>query len=222
MMRKALSSATLCIGIFLVAVVAAAIPGYGQDDGENEGSFIFRNKTVALSTFFVEIAPSTYISYINGGVSGWNTFSGGFILNNRFYLSAFLISSPTVSDTVYEGSKVYISYRQAGFKLGYLHRTDRMVFWRANLAVGIGGGYRLTEDNSLLGSIFGAWTYKAKVFSLEPTLGVGLNLLPWWRLYVDLGYRFMGPSDSVVKFADEDSITLTISIGFGNFRYKQP
>jgi len=221
-MKKVSPQLTVCLSVILLLCISAAIPGYGQDEKGDEGRFIFRNKSVQLSTFYLEIAPSTYMSSVADKIQGFTNLSGGFILNNRFYLSGFLILSPTVSDIMYEGEQVYLSYSQAGFKLGYMHRTDRMVFWRANLAVGLGGGYRATDDNSFLGGIFGSWTYKASVFSLEPSLGVGFNLLPWWRLYIDLGYRIMGPNDAVVDIADDNSITLMISFGFGNFRYKQP
>jgi hypothetical protein len=212
----------VCAALLFAVILAAVVPVYGQDDGGNEGRFIFRNSTVALSTFFAEIAPSTYISSVDGSATGWTNISGGFILNNRFSISLFVALSRTAKEFLYEGEQVFLTYRQTGLKFGYLHRTDRMLFWRANLAVGLGGGYQITEDNSLLGSIFGSWTYRATVFSLEPSLGVGFNLLPWWRLYVDLGYRFMGPNDAVVPIADDDTITLMISFGFGNFKYRQP
>ena len=198
-------SAQLALGIFIIMLIyiSAALPGYGQDETDDGGRFIFQNNTVQLSTFYLEIAPGTYLSSIDGEVQGFTNLSGGFILNNRFYLSAFLILSPTIEEKEYADETVYTSYRQAGFKLGYMHRTDRMVFWRASLAVGLAGGFRLTDDNSFLGSIFGAWTYRASVFTLEPSVGVGFNLLPWWRLYVDLGYRIMGPNDAVVEIADD-------------------
>jgi hypothetical protein len=202
--------------------MCAAIPAFGQDEGNDDGRFIFRNQRVQLSTFYFEIAPKTYLSSFENETVGFTNLSGGFILNNRFYLSAFMVLSPTITDTVYENELVYISFRQAGFKLGYMHRTDRMVFWRANLSVGLSGGFQLTDDNGFFSWIFGSWTYRANVFTLEPSLGVGFNLLPWWRLHVDLGYRIMGPSDAVIDIADDNGITLMISFGFGNFRYKQP
>ena len=221
-MKKASAQLTLCLSVILLLCISAAIPGYGQDEEGDEGRFIFRNKSVQLSTFYFEIAPATYISSIADKMRGFTNLSVGFILNNRFYLSGFLILSPTIKNTEYLEEPVYVSYRQAGIKLGYMHRTDRMLFWRANLAVGLGGGYRLSDNNSLLGGLFGSWDYRASVFSLEPSLGLGFNLLPWWRLYVDLGYRIMGPNNLVVDIVDGNSITLMISFGFGNFRYKQP
>ena len=225
-MKKASSQLTLCLSVILLLCISTAIPGYGQDEEDDEGRFIFRNNTVQLSTFYFEIAPFTYISSVADEIRGFNNLSAGFILNNRFYLSAFVILSPTITDmpyvTVTEQLKVYVSYRQVGIKLGYMHRTDRMVFWRANLAVGLGGGFRLTDSNSFVDRLFGSWEYMATAYTLEPSFGAGFNLLPWWRLYVDLGYRFMGPNDFVVSIAGDDSITLMISFGFGNFQYKQP
>lgn len=205
----------------MLICISTTIPAFGQDEVDAEGKFIFRNNKVQLSTFYFELAPATYLSSISGDIQGFTNLLGGFILNNRYYISVFLTLSNMIEEIEYENEQLFVSYQQAGFKLGYMHRTDRMMFWRVSLAAGLAGGFRLKEDNSLLNTSFGSWVYRASVLTLESILGVGFNLLPWWRLYVDLGYRFMGPSDLVIDIADDNTITLMISFGFGNFRYKQ-
>jgi hypothetical protein len=213
----------IIVFIFTLTILIVSRPGAGWAD---EGKYLFRNDKVNLSTFYAEIAPGTYISYVGDGVQGWANLSGGFILNNRYYLAGFLELSSTFSDFSTDAKSdadeeiIYATFRHAGFKLGYMHRTDRMVFWRTGLAVGLAGGYKLTNSNSLLGAIFGSWTYKARVFTLEPSFGVGFNMLTWWRLYVDLGYRIMGFSDSKIDISAGSGITLMVSLGFGNFRYR--
>jgi hypothetical protein len=128
----------------------AAVPVNGHAKGEIDYRYLFKNDSVNLSTFFLEISPSTYLSMIDDEAQGWTNLLGGFILNDNFYFSIFLTLSPTVTKVVFENEEVYATFRHAGIKLGYMHRTDRMIFWRTNLAVGLGGGYTLTHENSIL------------------------------------------------------------------------
>jgi hypothetical protein len=199
--------------------IAAAVPVHGRNQGEADGKYIFRNDSVNLTTFYIDISPYTYVSTVDGNVQGWTNLTGGFILNNKFYLSIFLTFSPAVTKVVFEGQEVYATFLQEGIKLGYMHRTDRMLFWRTNLAVGLGGGYTLAAANSVVGGLFDNWLYRASMYSIEPSVGLGFNMLPWWRLYVDLGYRFMGPSDENIGVSD-DSATVNISLGFGKYHGK--
>jgi hypothetical protein len=96
-----------------------------------------------------------------------------------------------------------------------------MAFWRANLAVGPGGGYASTNATSLVEGRFESYLYRVSMYSVEPSVGLGFNLLGWWwRLYVDLGYRYMGPTDDLIKVND-DSVTVNMSFGFGRYRDKE-
>jgi len=52
---------------------------------------------------------------------------------------------------------------------------------------------------------------------LEPDVGVGINLLPWWRAHIDLGYRLVSVDERIVKSADADSFTFSLGFSFGRF-----
>ena len=62
--------------------------------------------------------------------------------------------------------------------------------------------------------------YKEKLFTLDPSVGVAINLLKWWRVNFDLGYRWISTDPRIIKSADADSFTYTLSFGFGNFSLK--
>ena len=55
----------------------------------DDKNFLFRSEKVQLSTFFVEIAPGTNFSSLNGQVSSTSVISAGFILNEKFSISFF-------------------------------------------------------------------------------------------------------------------------------------
>lgn len=47
--------------------------------------------------------------------------------------------------------------------------------------------------------------------------GIILNLLPWWRLHIDTGYRLINVDPRVISSADADSFTFKLSFSFGKF-----
>jgi hypothetical protein len=67
------------------------------------------------------------------------------------------------------GEELFVQFRHGGLKFGYMHRTDRMVFRRANPAAGLGGGHASTNKGSLVGGIFESGSYLAALYSAEPT-----------------------------------------------------
>jgi hypothetical protein len=220
MKRNIASWISIVLAATLFPFIATAAPGSWRDQKEEDVRYLLKNSKVTLTSFYIEISPSTYLSYVDDDMQGWTNLSGGFILNHNFYFSVFLTLAPTVTEVLWTSEEVYATFRHAGLKFGYMHRTDRMVFWRANLAVGLGGGYTLSNDTSVLGGLFESWLYRAAMYSVEPSVGVGFNLLKWWRLYVDLGYRYLGPTDDVIDVND-DSVTVNISFGFGKYRYEE-
>ena len=111
---------------------------------------------------------------------------------------------------------VYVNFRHSGLHFSYMHRADRMLFWRAGLQAGFLGGMSLSENKSFMG-LFNNQIYNEPVISLAPSVGLGVNLLSWWRVHADAGYRFMGVDERIMKAADSDSFFFSLSFGFGNF-----
>ena len=209
---------------------------------ESEGRFLFRDSKVKLSTFYAEINPSTSFSVLNDQLVSISEFSGGFILNNKFYLAFFTTGSPKINttpipepgtddyqdwiDAGVEVDKIssnaeflYVKYKHSGLRFGYMHKTNKTVFWRAGFQFGFTGGLNMTEDQTFLG-LFDNLVFESNIMTFEPHFGVGFNFLPWWRAHLDLGYRLMSVDSRIFDATETDSFTLKLGFAFGNFKYK--
>lgn len=225
--------------ILLIAVVFLNSTIICNAQDEPEKKFIFRSNKVQLSTFFVTISPMTDFAKLNGEMVNVGVFSGGFILNDKFSISFFSSTAPKVNrmpipefgsdkydEWVEAGVKlyklpssqelVYVDFRHSGLKFDYLHKTNRMLFWKAGLSFGFLGGLTLSENQTFLG-LFNNVIYKESVISLEPEFGMGVNLLSWWRIYLDAGYRLIGADTRIMSAADTDSFTFSLTFAFGGF-----
>ena len=123
--------------------------------------------------------------------------SGGFILNEKFAIAYFSATSPKVnliavppsgseeySDWLEAGVElnkiststefVYVNYRHSGLRFDYLHRTGRMIFWRAGVSAGFLGGLTLSENQTFLG-LFNNTIYDEPELSISPGFGIGVN-----------------------------------------------
>ena len=71
--------------LFILMLIALFIgTSFSQD---SDGKYLFRDSKVKLSTFYVEIDPSTSFSSLNGQMVNITELAAGFILNNKFYFS---------------------------------------------------------------------------------------------------------------------------------------
>ena len=229
----------LKITVLFLLVAMTSLTSYSQ---ESEGNFLFRDSKVKLSTFYVELNPSTSFSSLNGQMVNITEFSAGFILNNRFYFSYFMTGSPKINtveipepfsedwlnwmDAGVELEKVSsdaeflrVKFKHSGLRFGYMHNTHKTVFWRAGFIFGFTGGLNMTEDQTFLG-LFDNLVWETKIITLEPHIGGGVNLLPWWRVNLDLGYRLMNVDKKVLSATDTDSFTFKLGFAFGNFKQK--
>ena len=204
-----------------------------------EKKAVFNSEKVKLSNFYFEIAPSTNFAKLNGQMANITVISGGFILNDKFSISFFSANSPKVnllavppsgsaeySDWVEAGVEldkissstefVHVNFKHSGLRFDYLHRTDRMLFWRAGLSAGFLGGLTLSENQTFLG-LFNNTIYDESVISLSPEVGLGVNLLSWWRVHADFGYRFLTADQRIMSASDSDSFFFSLSFAFGRF-----
>ena len=225
------------ITLLLIALTANVALSQNSD-----GKYLFRDSPVKLTTFYAEVIPGTSFSFMNGQLVSVMELSGGFILNNQFYFSYFMTGSSKVNtveipepfsddwlkwvdagvklDEVSSSAEfLFAKFKHSGLKFGYMHNTHNTVFWRAGLQFGFSGGFNMTEDQTFLG-LFDNLVWESKILTLEPNIGGGVNLLPWWRINLDLGYRLMKLDKEVLEPTDTDSFTVQLGFAFGNFRNK--
>jgi hypothetical protein len=232
----------ITIGLSLVLFIGMIFPQYLHAQAEQNTSFLFRDSKYKLSTFYAEVNPGTSFSSLNNQSVSVFEVTGGFILNNSIYFGFFTAGSPKINKVQVpeQGSEKYnewleagvklnslssstellfVNFRHAGLEGGYMHKTYKPVFWKAGLQFGFSGGLNMSESQSFLG-LFDNMVFKTKIITLEPNVGLGINLLEWWRIHVDAGYRFMSVDERILDATETDSFTLKLGFVFGNFRYK--
>jgi len=126
--------------------------------------------------------------------------SGGFILNDKFSIAFFSANSPKVNLLAIppRSSGEYSDWVEAGLSAGFLV------------------GLTQSENQTFLGQ-FNNTIYDESVISLSPELGLGINLLSWWRIHTDFGYRFIAADKRIMSAADSDSFFASLSFAFGRF-----
>lgn len=94
-----------------------------------------------------------------------------------------------------------IDFRYSGLHLGYAFRADKLVHPKAALLV---GGGRVDVENE----------DEDRVFVLQPTAGIEVNVFKWWHIDVLGGYRIVTGTDTN-GLSDKD-----ISAPFGEIKLR--
>lgn len=206
---------------------------------ENDGRFLLRDSKAKITTFYAEVSPVYSSSLMDNNIS-LIEIAGGLIINQKFTIAYFTTTGKPIENAAVpmEGTDeyqkwvdagvevdklnsntefVYARFKHSGINLGYLHKTQNTVFWRTVLHFGFTGGFNLSEGNNFLG-VFDNVIYEAKIITVEPSLGLGINLLPWWRLHLDAGYRIINIDNRIIEPKKVDSFTMKFGFAFGNFR----
>ena len=76
-------------------LLAVCMSMFSQENPEKK--VLFRSEKLTLSNFFVQIAPGTNFSQLNGQMANVGILSGGFILNDKFAISFFSANSPKLN-----------------------------------------------------------------------------------------------------------------------------
>lgn len=213
----------------------------GAIENDQENKFLFRSDKLNLSTFYFELSPVS-LSKMNGQAENTSYISGGFILNRKFSFGVFSESSPKLSkigvpkegtmkyqDWLEAGvemdkldpdvDSIFITFMQSGLNFSYLHNTNNVVFWRAGMKLGLMGGIRLAESQTFLG-LFDNPVYKTNLLTITPEIGAGINLLKWWRVHIDVGYRLVitsGINSNVDIGENFNSMAFRFGFSFGGF-----
>ncbi len=230
--------------ILLILTFIIKTNSHAQEDttGNNqENKFLFRSDKLDLSTFYFELSPVS-LSKMNGQLENTSFLSGGFILNQKFVFGIYSESSPKLQkievpmegtskyqdwldagvemDKLLSGTdSIFVTYFQSGLNFRYLHKPNNVVFWNTGVKLGLLGGVRLAEDQTFLG-IFDNPVYKTNLVTITPEIGAGINLLKWWRVYADAGYRLLITNKSnnkVIVNENYNSMTFRFGFVFGNF-----
>lgn len=165
--------------------------------------------------------------------------TAGLIINRKFYLGYFITGSNNINvvavpeygtqeyeDWIEAGVElnnlnsstefVYANFKHSGLSFGYIHNSEGFVSYKASAMFGFIGGFQLSETKSFMG-MFDNVIFKNSVITIEPNVGIIFNLLPWWRMHMDLGYRVINIDERILSSANADSFTFKLSFAFGKF-----
>jgi hypothetical protein len=195
---------------------------------------------VEFSTFYGEIAPSTAFSTINKTLGKVLMSEFGIHLNRKFTLGFYMARSPNTNliNVPAQGSSQYpewldagieldqlptgatqafVYFSHTGINLAYMHKTERVLFWRAGFRLG-SGKLQLTAEKRQLFNFLNTSIFEKKVLNINPEVGIGVNLRSWWRLHFDFGYQFVFDStETNIDLGDFDGSTFKLGFAFGNF-----
>ena len=193
-----------------------------------------------FSTFYGEIAPSTAFATLNNSIGKVLMSEFGIHLNRKFSIGFYMarsnktnvINVPAPSDPDYQewidagveldqlptgSTQAFAYFSHSGINLAYMHKTDRILFWRAGFRFG-SGKLKLTAEKKQLFDFFNVSVFEKKVLNINPEVGIGVNLRSWWRLHLDVGYHFVLDGSTTVIDTDKfDGSTFKLGFAFGNF-----
>lgn len=226
--------------IFILAFFAFTIKSFGQDSTYKNRHFLLDNSKVKVNTFYASIAPVTSWSSANNQAYNTMQLEGGLIINRKFQIGFYHIGSPNknkvevpefgteeyqqwvdagvkVQTLDSETEFVYSYLSHAGFSFKYLHDSEKTFFPTGGVKLGILGGLKLAEKNTFFG-LFNNEIYQIGVMSFTPEIGLGVNMLKWCRLHLDIGYKWVIPEESSFYITDNySSPTFSITFNFGKY-----
>ena len=83
---------------------------------------------------------------------------------------------------------LYAYFSHSGFSFRYNYESSKIFYPTGGVKLGFFGGVKLTEKDTFLG-LFNNTVYEIGVMSFTAEVGLGVNLLKWCRVNVDVGYR---------------------------------
>ncbi len=230
--------------LFMIFCLLLYGEAHGQPTNDSlRTKYLFKDggdKGLRFSTFYGEIAPSTAFATIENSLGKMFMMEFGVHLNRKFSIGFYLARSPNTnvinvpapSDPDYQdwldagvaldqlptgATQAFAYFKHKGVNLAYMHKTERVLFWRGGLRFGQ-GVLELTANQKQLINIFYTSIFERKVYSINPEIGLGVNLRSWWRFHLDAGYQFVfSASDEVLNPARFNGIAFKFGFAFGDF-----
>ena len=156
---------------------------------------------------FSKIGTDNVNGLIIGGEVGW-------ILNKKYVLGLSLnglstvVKAPQISPV--EGLILVTNY--AGFFLGYVHNSQKLVHGEAQVLLGMGQAfYRDQEYNA-------TYDQNDAYIIIEPGVNAVLNVTSGFRIAAGLSYRSAGRVNLIgLQNSDLSGITFNLAFKVGNF-----
>jgi len=129
-------------------------------------------------------------------------FSGGggaMLINHQFYIGGFGEGLATrhkrnnVSVDGDELKEVHTNFGYGGLWTGYIHQPNNLLHLRTSVKIAAGALTLADSFETMYDEL-----YHDVVFVAIPSAGVEINILPWFRVSLDAGYRHVGGLEKTV------------------------
>ena len=231
---------TLIFSFILIILTLPIARAQNSDDPKTIFGKHNEEKKLRISTFYGEVSPMTYFSQIQDKLGKFGSLEVGLHVNRTFGLGYYTARSPNTiiiqvplpgepdyQTWIDSGVRlnnlppgqdfVYTYFYHRGVSLSYMFKADWPIFPRLVLKAGR-GVFEMNAEQKSFFNFFNTAVYKKKVSNINPEIGVGLNLLPWWRMHIDAGYHFIIDNDAeIVNSGTFDGATIRVGFAFGAF-----
>ncbi|MEK6481819.1 hypothetical protein WJR50_30025 [Catalinimonas sp. 4WD22] len=205
--------------IYLFLLFLTAIPYFGQAQQASE-FLIGTENPVGISGF---IGPLIEFSSLENEFVTSGGLGIGLLLDQTFYIGFYGLGTVKSLEKSLQGyPQVDMAFGHGGLLLGYLHQSHKLVHLGLSMKIGGGGVYLaerhrheyiFEEENKI---------DEDALFVLTPQVEMELNVAPWMKINLGLGYRFVSGLDT--PYLNQRDLTSTVgSLGFyfGWFRSRR-
>lgn len=217
---------TLLIAAMALLTMSLSAQQSGQNEPEDGMQYLLQ-EDLQISGFGGVIVDYTTIENepsvsVGGG--------GAAMLNQRFFLGGYgqgvatiherenmFIDNEHIEDAVFQ-------FGHGGIWLGYIIEPSRVLHMNINTKLGAGElALRKSLDEYEMMDSY----HKDRVTVINPSIGLNVNILPWFRITANVGYRFIGgvgdktydDSNQLIFDADDyNAPTFSFSFLFGGFK----
>ena len=185
---------------------------FAQDDYEA----LLTGKKLRFSAFAASLFEFSAVNQSFGFSSGWG---GAVLLNQTIFIGGYKLNlAPVNSDNLVLDGTAYtnseIEFNHGGLWFGYINNHRKLVHFGASARFGWG---RISIDDPLLTD-----AYEDNVLVITPQVEAEVNIAKWFKINGGVGYRIVsGVNEAVMKNADFNSPTATVSFMFGWFRQRK-
>ncbi len=147
--------------------------------------------------------PILEFSSINGTTVA-DIGGGGALVINDFFFGGYGTGSDAAS-LIFEEQRYDIDFGHGGFWMGYAHNEYKLFHLYSSLRLGWGEAEFKQNDQTF---------YDDNFFTLNPELGIEVNVTDWFKLGFNGGYRYISGINTLPTLDADDFSGLIGSITF--------
>lgn len=176
--------------------------------------------------------PILAFSNLEGKFSVAPGATGGIIVNDKFFFSAFgqyVVTSHTRPDMIISGpvnyTEIKVNMWQYGAWFGYIHNPDEVIHWGISSMVARGELFLMAKDPATLET---QEIFDDRVYFVTPKFFIEMNLAKWLKVNIGAGYRLTGKMNGKYSnqngdifptfyISDYNQPEFSVSLLFGGF-----